>query len=283
MKNTKVWYITGASKGIGLALTNQLLKLGHQVAATSRDAKNLEHKVDEQYSASFLPLEVDLSDEISIKKSIQATIKQFKKIDVVVNNAGYGTGGALEELSQVEIQKSFEINFFAIIKVIQQALPHMRKEKSGHIINISSIAGFAPGTGWSVYGAAKAAINGLSEGLANELKPLGIHVSIISPGWFRTAFAKDESIELSENQIEDYKHVRDAHAKFKSTDGHQIGDPDQVAYALLKLIEDENPPVNLFLGSDAHERATAKIGTIMNSINEWKQVSYSTDFNIISE
>lgn len=278
MENSKVWYITGASKGLGLSLAKQLLKKGQKVAATSRDIKALAQKVGSKYPSAFLPLKVDLTIEHSIRHSIKSTINQFDKIDVVVNNAGYGTGGALEELTQDEIHQSFKVNFFAVIKVIQEALPYMRKQKAGHIINISSIAGFAPGTGWSVYGAAKSAINGLSEGLANELRPFGIKVSIVSPGWFRTSFAKEESIELSEKQISDYEHIRDAHKMFKSTDGKQIGDPDRVADVLIRLVNDSNPPINLFVGSDAYDRASSKIDALANSMKEWKQVSFSTDF-----
>ncbi|PTB97224.1 short-chain dehydrogenase/reductase [Marivirga lumbricoides] len=278
MENSKVWYITGASKGLGLSLAKQLLQKGHKVAATSRNIQALTRELGSEYASAFLPLEVDLTSEPSIRHSINSTIEQFDKIDVVVNNAGYGTGGALEELTQDEIHQSFEVNFFAVIKVIQQALPYMRKQKAGHIINISSIAGFAPGTGWSVYGAAKSAINGLSEGLANELKPLGINVSIVSPGWFRTSFAKEESIELSERQILDYEHVRAAHEKFKSTNGKQIGDPDQVADVLIKLVNDPDPPINLFMGSDAYERASSKVEALTSSMKEWKVTSFSTDF-----
>lgn len=278
MENSKVWFITGASKGLGLSLAKQLLEKGQKVAATSRNLKVLADKIGDTYSSSFLPLEVDLTSEQSIKNGIEATVARFDRIDVIVNNAGYGTGGALEELAQQEIKQSFEVNFFAVIKVIQQALPYMRKEKSGHIINISSIAGFAPGTGWSVYGAAKSAINGLSEGLANDLNPLGINVSIVSPGWFRTSFAKEESIDLSKKEITDYQHIRTEHNKFKSTDGNQIGDPDKVADVLLKLVIEPNPPINLFMGSDAYDRACYKIEALTNTMKEWKQISVSTDF-----
>ncbi|UII19004.1 SDR family oxidoreductase [Fulvivirga ligni] len=278
MEKSKVWYITGASKGLGLSLTKQLLRKGQKVAATSRKADALSEQVGEEYGSQFLPLEVDLTSESSIRASMKAVINHFGSIDVVVNNAGYGTGGALEELDQKEIHQSFEVNFFAVIKVIQQVLPYMRKQQSGHIFNISSIAGFAPGTGWSVYGAAKAAINGLSEGLANELKPFGVVVTIVSPGWFRTSFAKEDSIELSRKQISDYAHVRSAHEKFKSTDGNQIGDPEKVADVLLSIISSTNPPINIFLGSDAYARASSKIGELVKDNERWKHLSFSTDF-----
>lgn len=278
MHKEKVWYITGASKGLGIALVKKLLIKGQKVAATTRDLEALKKEISEKFSHLFLPLQVDLTSDISIANSMRAVIDKFERIDIVVNNAGYGIGGALEELSTEEIQRSFEVNFFAVIKVIQQAMPYLRKQRSGHIINISSIAGFAPGTGWSVYAAAKFAVSGLSEALANDLKPLGIQVTAVSPGWFRTSFAKLESIKLNKKQINDYEHIRESHKKFKAIDGNQIGDPDKVADALLKLTDSVEAPVNLFLGSDSFKRAFSKIETLTQEMKGWKEVSISTDF-----
>lgn len=275
MNTKKVWYITGASKGMGLSLVKNLLDQGHSVIATSRKLSSLLNITDE---ASFLPVEVDLGDEQSIECSFKLAHEKFGRIDVVVNNAGYGTGGALEELTSGEIQGSFDVNFFAVIRVIQKAMPYLREQRSGHIINISSIAGFAPGIGWSVYAAAKFAVSGLSEALANDLKPLGIHVTAVSPGWFRTSFATAESISFSENTIPEYDYIRDYHAKFNAMNGIQLGDPEKVADVLLKLVESENPPVNLFMGSDAYKRALGKIETLSGQMKEWEEVSSSTDF-----
>jgi len=199
MSNTKVWYITGASKGMGLSLTKQLLAKGHSVVATSRSITGFEGLKDNRNN--FLPLEVDLKSEESVSASIQKAVEKFGRIDVVINNAGYGLGGALEELSSAEIDENFQVNFFAVVRVVQQVLPFMRRQGSGHIINISSIAGFAPGMGWSMYCAAKFAVSGLSEALANDLKPLGIHVTNVMPGWFRTSFAKADSIAYNKKRI----------------------------------------------------------------------------------
>jgi len=145
MSDTKVWYITGASKGMGLSLVKELLAKGHKVAATSRSVSAFDQfpSLEDQ----FLPLEVDLKSEQSIADSIRRTVEKFGELNVVVNNAGYGLGGALEELTAQEISDNFEVNFFSVVRVIQQSLPYLRKQRSGHIINISSIAGFAPGTG----------------------------------------------------------------------------------------------------------------------------------------
>jgi len=274
MKNSKVWYITGASKGIGRSLVEQLLLQGNKVAATSRQSSALSDITSE----NFLPLEVDLTDEKSIAKSLEETKKAFGKIDVIVNNAGYGIGGAIEELSEQEINENFNVNFFAVVKVIQQALPYLRNQRSGHIINISSIAGFAPGLGWSIYCAAKFAVTGLSEALANDLKPLGINVTAVLPGWFRTNFAKPDSIAFSKRQIDDYSFLRTAHQKMNEIDGKQLGNPNKVADTFIELVNNQNPPALLFLGSDAYKRANDKITQLSQQIQEFKNLSASTDF-----
>lgn len=274
MDNSKVWYITGASKGIGHSLVKQLLSKGHKVAATSRQVSALSYITSE----NFLSLEVDLTDKKSIATSLEKTNNTFGKIDVIVNNAGYGIGGAIEELSEQEINGNFNINFFAVVKVIQQALLYLRNQRSGHIINISSIAGFAPGPGWSIYSSAKFAVTGLSEALAVELKPLGINVTAVLPGLFRTSFAKPGSIAFSEKHIDDYSFLRTAHQKMNDIDGKQLGNPNKVADTFIELVNSQYPPTLLFLGSDAHKRATDKIAQLSRQIEQWKNISFSTDF-----
>lgn len=277
MSTTKVWYITGASKGMGFSLTKKLLSLGHSVAATSRSVNVF--KQFSEYSDRFLELNVDLKSEQSIELSFKKTIEKFGKVDIIVNNAGYGLGGALEELTSDEINENFEVNFFAAVRVVQKVLPYLRVQRSGHIINISSIAGFAPGMGWSMYCAAKFALSGLSEALANDLKPLGIHVTNVLPGWFRTNFAKPDSITYNKKQLQEYDYLREYHEKMNSMDGIQLGNPDLVADAFLKVVLSQNPPVNLFLGSDAFNRAQSKIQQLNKEMSEWEAVSQSTDFS----
>lgn len=277
MSNTKVWYITGASKGMGFSVVKQLLSKGHQVAATSRSIGAFDQF--SEYGEKFLPLEVDLKNENSIAESLKRTYNQFGRLDVIVNNAGYGLGGALEELTADEINDNFEVNFFAVVKVIQQALPYLRKQGSGHIINISSIAGFAPGLGWSMYCAAKFAVSGLSEALANDLKPLGINVTNVLPGWFRTNFANPDSITYNKNQMEDYNYLRAYHDKMNNMSGTQLGDPDKIADVFLELVNSSSPAVNLFLGSDSFTRAKTKMEQLGNEMDIWKEISFSTDFS----
>ncbi|QES89975.1 SDR family NAD(P)-dependent oxidoreductase [Rhizosphaericola mali] len=274
MENSNVWYITGASKGIGRSLVHQLLSQGKKVAATSRNLAAFSDIENE----NFLPIEVDLTNDTSIAISLEKTQKHFGRIDVIINNAGYGIGGAIEELSEQEIADNFNVNFFAVVKVVQQALPYLRSQHSGHIINISSIAGFAPGLGWSIYSAAKFAVTGLSESLANDLKPLGIRVTAVLPGWFRTNFAKPDSIAYSSKQIEDYHFLRTAHQKMNDIDGKQLGNPDKVAQAFIQLVQTENPPPLLFLGSDAYQRAKDKNVQLLKEMEQWKELSSSTNF-----
>lgn len=277
MDTNKVWFITGASKGLGLSLVKQLLTKGYKVAATTRTRDA--YAAIAGYEDNFLPLVTDLKSEESVASAFEQTINKFGKLDVVVNNAGYGLGGALEELTTAEITENFEVNFFAVVRVIRQALPYLRKQGSGFIINISSIAGFAPGTGWSMYSAAKFAVSGLSDALSNDLKPLGIHVTNVMPGWFRTNFAKSDSIVYNEKQIADYDYLREFHKKMSSMDGLQQGDPDKVADVFIQLVNNENPPVDLFLGSDAFVRAKARLDQLSDQMNNWKTLSYATDFD----
>ncbi len=277
MQDKKVWFITGASKGLGLSLVKKLLDEGYRVAATSRNINSLVEAVAIK-SNLFLPLEVDLSDDQSIGEAIKTTTDTFGEINVVVNNAGYGIGGTIEELSSEEIMQSFDVNVFATFKVVKSVMPYLRKQRSGHIINISSIAGFAAATGWSVYAAAKFAVVGFSEVLADDVKEFGIHVTVVEPGAFRTSFLNDSSLTIVKNPIEDYTSVRATHAKYLSMNGTQSGDPDKAANVFIKIAEDLNPPVRLFMGSDAYERAIQKVEILQNDLTNWKEISASTDF-----
>jgi len=275
----KVWFLTGASKGLGLTLVNKLIAEGHQVAATTRTLETLEAAVGSAPADQFLPLEVDLSDEASVEGALLTTWEVFGRIDVVVNNAGYGIGGALEELSLDEIKGNFEVNLFAPITVIKKVMPYLRAQRSGHIINISSIAGFAGVLGWSVYAASKHALIGLSDVLAQDLRPLGIHVTAVAPGAFRTQFLTRESLVLGDTQIADYSDIRASHARYLSIDGKQPGDPAKAAEALIEIADSPEPPTLLFLGSDAYNRATAKMRHLEELIEKWKGLTLSTQYD----
>ena len=273
----KVWFVTGASKGLGLSLVNQLLKAGHNVAATSRNLNELTTAVNSN-SEKFLPLSVNLTDELSVEQAINATIAQFGRIDVIINNAGYGIGGSIEELTDEETRNSFNVNVFGSLNVIRKASPHLRAQKSGHIINIASIAGIVGATGWAIYSATKAAVIAFSEVLAEDVKAFGIKVTVVAPGAFRTSFLTPESLILAENPIAEYEDVRAVHERYLKMDGQQIGDPEKAAAAMISLAAMPNPPIHLLLGNDALTRATTKIELLEKEFQDWKAITISTDY-----
>ena len=276
----KVWYITGASKGLGLSLVKQLLSAGHKVAATSRSLADLENAVGTD-NANFLPLAVDLKDEASVNSSVNATVSAFGQIDVVVNNAGYGLIGSLEELSDKESRDNFEINVFGMLNVIRNVMPQLRKQRSGHIINISSIGGFSGAfPGFGIYCATKFAVVGLSESLSAEAKTFGIKVTVVQPGYFRTNFLSAGSIAVPANQIDDYAEVRESQQAHEvSIDGNQPGDPEKAVAAMIEVANAENPPLHLFLGKDAYQMADLKILSVQNDMDKWEGLATATGFD----
>ncbi|KQR67685.1 SDR family NAD(P)-dependent oxidoreductase [Pedobacter sp. Leaf176] len=273
----KVWFVTGASKGLGLSVVNQLLKAGQSVAATSRNVNDLITAVNSN-SEKFLPLAVNLADELSVEHAINAAVAQFGRIDVVINNAGYGIGGSIEELTDEETRHAFDVNVFGTLNVIRKASQHLRTQRSGHIINIASIAGIAGATGWAVYSAAKAAVIALSEVLAEDLKEFGVKVTVVAPGAFRTSFLTKESLVLARNPINAYEEVRAIHARYLKMDGAQTGDPEKAAAAMISLASMPNAPVHLLLGNDALQRATAKNDALIKEYQDWKAITISTDY-----
>lgn len=277
MDNNKVWFITGASKGFGLSLVKQLLDAGQLVAATSRNLQELTAAVNTT-SNNFLPLQVDLANESSVSLALQHTHEVFGRIDVVINNAGYGIGGAIEELNDAETRLAFDVNVFGTLNVIRAVMPYLRKQRSGHIINISSIAGITANTGWAIYAGSKYAVIGISEVLAADVKEFGIKVTVVAPGAFRTSFLTAGSLSITENKIDDYTEVRAIHNKYLKMDGKQAGDPEKAATAIINVVYEENPPLYLLLGGDAYNRALAKLDTLHNEIRQWQDVTCSTDF-----
>jgi NAD(P)-dependent dehydrogenase (short-subunit alcohol dehydrogenase family) len=277
--HTKVWFVTGASKGLGLSLVQQLLSKGYCVAATSRNKAELIEAVGNT-DHHFLPLAVDINSEVSVQKAIDETVNLFGQIDVVVNNAGYGLAGSLEELTDAEARKNFDVNVFGTLNVIRKVMPYLRAQQSGHIINVSSIAGFI-GTfpGFGIYCATKFAVDGLTEALSTEIKSFGIHATIVAPGYFRTQFLSAGSLNVPENPIEAYKEVRESQAFHQNImDGNQLGDPEKAALAMIQVAESKNPPLHLFLGSDAFDLAQTKINSIRQELEDWKLLTTSTAY-----
>jgi NAD(P)-dependent dehydrogenase (short-subunit alcohol dehydrogenase family) len=278
MQNTKTWFITGASKGFGLSLVKQQLAAGQNVAATSRNLAELVKAVGST-ADNFFPVEVDLGNEDSVGCAINRTHKAFGKIDVVINNAGYGIGGSIEELTDKETRDSFDVNVFGTLNVIRMVMPYLREQQSGHIINISSIAGIAPATGWAIYAATKFSVIGLSEVLAEDVKSFGVKVTVVAPGAFRTSFLAPESLTIAKHPIEAYREVRASHTRYLKMDGQQAGDPEKAAKAIIELTEEENPPLYLLLGEDAYDRAMSKLDKLEKEFRLNEEISRSMAYS----
>ncbi|WP_343033735.1 SDR family oxidoreductase [Fulvivirga kasyanovii] len=273
----KVWFVTGASKGLGLALVRKLLESGYRVAATTRSLESLINEIGD-VSATFLPLEMDVTSDSNVKEAIENTVSHFGGIDVVVNNAGFGLVGSLEELSDDEVKDNFNVNVFGPLNVIRHAARHFRQQRSGHFFNIASIGGYSGGyAGFGVYCSTKFAMAGFTEALAEEMKDFEAKATLVYPGYFRTNFLSKGSIKTSARPIEDYKSARASeHAHLNQIDGQQPNDPDKAAEALIHVSEQATPPVHLFLGEDAYEIAHQKIGMIRDALASNEKIGKST-------
>jgi NAD(P)-dependent dehydrogenase (short-subunit alcohol dehydrogenase family) len=276
----KTWFITGASKGLGLALVKKILQSGHKVAATTRNITDLENAVGVGRDV-FLPISMNLTDEADVANGIKAAFDHFGSIDVVVNNAGYGLVGALEELTDAETRQNFEINVYGSLNVIRNVLPFMRQQESGHIFNISSIGGFTGSfPGFGIYCATKFAMQGFSESLATEVKPFGIRVTIVSPGYFRTDFLTASSLGVPANPMDIYCNVREVQAMHEQAiNGNQMGDPDKAAQVMIEVATMAEPPVHLFLGQDAYDLAGQKIKAVEKDMAQVKNIAVATGFD----
>jgi NAD(P)-dependent dehydrogenase (short-subunit alcohol dehydrogenase family) len=277
MENGKVWFVTGASKGFGLALVKLLLLNGDKVAATSRNAAEIE-KLVTGHPENLLPLTVDITNEKSVNDAINRTVEKFGRLDVVVNNAGYFILGSVEALTDQEFRQTVDVNLFGTINVIRAAMPYLRKQGSGHIINLSSAAGYK-GFGNAVsYNAAKFAVVGLSEALAEEVKAFGIKVTVVAPGYFRTSFLDKDSVMVAKNRIPEYN-VEALETGMQQMNGNQPGDPDKLVAALIKITEEPNPPVHLLMGPDAYQIITEKRKIEDEEFEMWKHITLSTNFD----
>lgn len=274
-KQEKVWLITGASKGLGFNLTKLLLSSGHRVVATSRNTAALEESITENKENLFaIPL--DISSDADVKSAIDKAIAHFGQIDVVVNNAGYALVGSMEEMTDAEFRSTIDVNLFGTVNIIRQVMPHLRKQGAGHIINISSNAGYVGVANAASYNAAKFAVIGLTEALAQEVKPFGIKTTVIAPGQFRTEFMN--SLQYVENRIADYG-VDEAEKTWSKASGTQPGDPDKLVSILLRISEMEEPPLHLLLGPDTYELVLQKRKEEAAEIEQWRALTLSTNFD----
>lgn len=273
-----VWFITGTSSGFGLELVRAVLERGDSVIATSRDPEKVE-SLFPNCADRLVALRVDLTDNAEVKEAVDVAIATFGKLDVLVNNAGYGLLGAVEEASEKEIADIFEINLFGLIRLTQAVLPHFRKNRSGHIVNFSSIWGLVGAAGASMYNATKFAIEGLSQALVQEVKPLGIDVTVVEPGGFRTDFFKENTLHFSSTFIDDYAETSGALRTWgKTSYGTQRGNPKLGAEVILKAVTSEHPPFHLLLGPDAYQDAMEHLDAQRREFEAWREVSCSTDW-----
>lgn len=275
----KTWFITGASSGFGLILAEKLLAQGDQVIATARKPDALE-ELSAQSNGNLLIQKLDVNNQSDIDAAVEATIKKFGKIDVLVNNAGYGMVGTIEEVTDAEVRAQFDTNVFGLLNVTRAVLPHMRAAKSGHILNLSSIAGLTSSATFPIYCASKHAVEAISEGLAASVKPFGIHVTLIEPGLFRTRFANHTSIQITKNRMPEYDEQMNGTMDWlKEVDGTQPGDPDKAVDAMIAMVNDPNPPLRLLLGPDAWDRAHAKLDALKADFDRNEQITKSAVFN----
>ena len=277
VETVPVWLITGCSTGFGHGLAKAVLARGWRAIVTARDKTRLAGLVAGVQDRA-LALDLDVTNAAEITAAVQAAQARFGHIDVLVNNAGYGYQATIEEGVETEIRAQFDANVFGLFAMTRAVLPGMRARRSGHVLNITSVAGFAgfPGSGY--YAASKHAVEGFSDALAAEVKPLGIHVTCIEPGPFRTDWA-GRSLVQTPNQIGDY--AATAGARLKGTaaaSGNQPGDPVRAAQAMIEITQSANPPQHLVLGAFGIEAVTTKLRTTLAEIEAWRATGLATDF-----
>jgi NADP-dependent 3-hydroxy acid dehydrogenase YdfG len=273
----RTWFITGASTGFGRVLAEEVLKAGGKVIATARNLDKVAD-LEAKYPQTAKALALDVTDAGQVDSAVTQAIAKFGRVDVLVNNAGYGVVGAIEEVSEVEFMPMFETNVFGLLRVTRAFLPHLRKQRSGHILNLSSIGGLVAGPGIGFYNATKFAVEGISEALAAEVAPFGVHVTIIEPGPFRTDFLGRSGV-VATTRIPDYDATAGNMRKyFAENDGKQKGDPVRAVHAMMQVVESPNPPLRLLLGASALERLRGKLANWEKEIAAWEQVTLAADF-----
>jgi len=271
----KVWFITGSSRGLGRSLTTAVLAKGDLVAATARNPAQLDDLV-QQYGDNILPVQLDVTDYKQVYKAVEDTIAHFGRIDVLVNNAGFGIVGAAEAFTHEQVRSQFETNLYAPVEITRAALPYMRKQRSGRILQMSSVGGRITSIGLSIYQSAKWGLSGFSEALAQEVGPLGILVTSVEPGGFRTDWA-GASMSVAPH-VEGYEYTVDRRAEvFKNNQFIPKGNPDKAAKVLVELADHPEPPIHLVLGSDATSLLKEADAIRWEELERWLSVSESTD------
>ena len=274
---SKTWFITGVSTGFGAALADLVLAKGDKVAATFRQQAQAD-EFSQKAGANGTGLVADVADEAAVKKAVADAIAALGYLDVVVNNAGYGSMGPIEEIDDAEVQRQFDVNVFGPLRVIRAVLPHLRARKSGHILNITSIGGLRAFPGVGIYNGSKFALEGIGESLAAQVAPLGIHVTNIEPSGFRTDWA-GRSATYTEPAIADYRATAGQNmAAIQGYSGQQPGDPVRAAQAMYDLVRMDNPPLHLPLGKAAVKGALDKFSGIVKEIEQYAHIGNGADF-----
>lgn len=269
-----VWFITGASRGLGAEIADQALLRGDKVVAAARRPAPVPPGENED---RLLPVALDVTDEQEAERAVAAAMDRFGRIDVLVNNAGSSLVGAVEEASAAEVEAVFATNLYGALHVARAVLPVLRAQRSGSVVNIGSMGGFVQSPGWGVYGATKFALEGISEAMAGELAPLGIHVMIVEPGSFRTDFLDDGSLRGTRRAIDDYTTtVGPVRAAISDRNRNQINDPAKGAAAIVEAVTATHPPTRLQIGPDAVAAVERKLAHVHQELQTWRALSEST-------
>lgn len=274
----RVWFITGATRGLGALIAEAALADGNAVVATGRNIAAITERFG--HSAALLPVALDVTDEAQAKAAVQAAVERFGRIDVLVNNAGFGLLGAIEESSDADVRRMYDTNVFGLLNITRAVLPVMRAQRAGHIINMSSIGGYRAAAGFGAYSSTKFAVEGLTEALRAELKPLGIHATVVEPGYFRTDFLDATSLVVAGNVIADYDETSgEVRRRATHMNHNQPGNPEKLAAAMVELVDAETPPLRLPLGTDTLKAIAEKNAYVAQETETWQALSASTDFS----
>ncbi|MUG96478.1 SDR family NAD(P)-dependent oxidoreductase [Scytonema sp. UIC 10036] len=274
----RVWFITGTSSGLGRALAEAVLEKGEAVVLTARNPQKVQD-LAAKYPDLAIAVQLDVTKPEEVREAVKQAIAQYGRIDVLVNNAGVSTIGAIEEVSDKEVRRLFETNFFGVLDMQRTVLPYMRQQRSGHILNVSSIGCFSTANAWGFYNSSKLAVEGISGSLASEVAPFGIKVTIVEPGAFRTDFIK-RSVVVTDTQIKDYEvSIGNMRQDMWDHDLNALGDPRKAALAMIKAVDSDNPPIRLALGPDTVEVIEGALEFIKSELDAWREVSMSTNFD----
>jgi NAD(P)-dependent dehydrogenase (short-subunit alcohol dehydrogenase family) len=278
----RVWFVTGAASGFGRAVCSAVLTRGERVVATDIEAGAV-HEVARSHWDRAIALPLDVADAAATRDAARLAVRRFGRIDVVFNNAGYGHVGAVEELGDAELRRQIDVNLFGNINVTRSVLPYLRRQRSGHLLQMSSLNGVEGLVGGAYYAASKFAIEGLSESLADEVAPFGIRITIIEPGPFRTRFLSDESARWARPMSEYDETVGRTRAMLRALNGRQPGDPARAASAIMRVVDMEDPPLRLPLGHMAVEHIRATLQAELDELERWTDVAAAADFPVNEE